>query len=354
MNRIWTKITAWVLSALLLVIAGGCDNSDEYTTSATANFEALWKIMDEHYCFFGYKDIDWDEVHNRYRLQVKDTMNQYQLFDILAKMLAEVKDGHTNLVAPFNVARYWKWYEDYPRNFNERIQENYMGRDYLIASGMKYTIFPKGGSPMLPAGVSALLKDSIGYVYYETFSSGVGQTNLDYVLHYFRDCKGLIIDVRNNGGGSMTYSDRIASRFTKDRILSGYMLYKTSPAHDAFSEPYPVYLEPSDRIQWYRPVVVLINRRCYSATNDFVNKMSLLPGVTIIGDRTGGGSGLPFSSELPNGWSVRFSACPMLNAEKKDTEFGIDPDKFVSMLAEDEEKGEDTIINEAIRLLTGN
>ena len=26
---------------------------------------------------------------------------------------------------------------------------------------------------------------------------------------------------------------------------------------------------------------------------------------------TGGGSGLPFSSELPNGWSVRFSASPM-------------------------------------------
>jgi len=32
--------------------------------------------------------------------------------------------------------------------------------------------------------------------------------------------------------------------------------------------------------------------------------------VTIIGDKTGGGSGLPFSSELPNGWALPSSARP--------------------------------------------
>ncbi|EKC55562.1 hypothetical protein LEA_15281, partial [human gut metagenome] len=47
--------------------------------------------------------------------------------------------------------------------------------------------------------------------------------------------------------------------------------------------------------------------------------------VTVMGDRTGGGSGLPFSSELPNGWSVRFSACPVLDVNKQHTEFGMTP-----------------------------
>ncbi len=63
----------------------------------------------------------------------------------------------------------------------------------------------------------------------------------------------------------------------------------TSPA------PKAVWLEPSlDRVRWQKQAVVLTNRRSFSATNDFVNRMKILPKVTIIGDKTGGGSGLPF------------------------------------------------------------
>ena len=75
--------------------------------------------------------------------------------------------------------------------------------------------------------------------------------------------------------------------------------------------------------------------------------MRELPLVTIIGDKTGGGSGLPFTSELPNGWGVRFSACPILNAQKEHTEFGIDPDIKVDMNESDQQRGEDTIIETA-------
>ena len=156
-----------------------------------------------------------------------------------------------------------------------------------------------------------LADDQIGYVYYGSFSSGVGENNLDYMFAHFKECKGLIFDVRDNGGGSMLYSDRIASRFLEERILTGYTQYKKGNGHNDFTQPNPVYLSPSDRTRWLRPVIVLTNRHSYSATNDFVNVMRLLPQVTVMGDRTGGGSGLPFSSELPNGWSVRFSACPV-------------------------------------------
>lgn len=342
------KLVSYVILFLFLLLPVGCEKSDEYTASPRENFEALWKILDEHYCFFEYKDIDWQEVHDRYSLRIKDSMNQYTLFSELGDMLAELKDGHTNLVSSFDLSRYWKWYEDYPENFVENIvlgpRSKYLGTDYRIASGLKYKILAKNSLPVLT--------DSIGYIYYESFASGVGETNLDYVLYHFKDCKGLIIDVRNNGGGSLTNSDRIASRFTENKLLAGYIQHKTGPGHNDFSEPYPLDLLPSTRMRWLRPVVVLTNRRCYSATNDFVNKMRLLPFATIIGDRTGGGSGFPFYSELPNGWSVRFSACPMLNVDKENTEFGIDPDIKVDMLPEDIKKGEDTIINEAIRFLT--
>ena len=162
---------------------------------------------------------------------------------------------------------------------------------------------------------------------------------------------GLILDIRNNGGGLLSNADRIASRFAEEEVLVGYIQHKTGPGHDDFSEPYPLYLAPSERFRWLRPVVVLTNRQCYSAANDFVQKMRVLPYVTTMGDRTGGGSGLPFTSELPNGWSVRFSASPMLDADQRHTEFGIDPDIPVDMTDEDMQKGLDTIIEAAIRYL---
>ena len=135
----------------------------------------------------------------------------------------------------------------------------------------------------------------------------------------------MIFDIRDNGGGMLSNADRIASRFLEEKILTGYIQHKTGKGHDDFSEPYPLYLSPSERIRWLRPVVVLTNRHCYSAANDFVQKVRMMPYVTTMGDRTGGGSGFPFNSELPNGWGVRFSASPMLDVNKQHTEFGLDP-----------------------------
>jgi C-terminal processing protease CtpA/Prc len=162
----------------------------------------------------------------------------------------------------------------------------------------------------------------------------------------------LILDVRNNGGGLLTLSDRIASRFTNEKILTGYLSYKTGTGHSDFSKPAPIYVEPAtDRVRWQKPIAVLTNRRSYSSTNDFVGKMKQMPQAIIIGDKTGGGSGLPFSSELPNGWSVRFSASPMYDPDMKHQEFGIDPDIKVDMTSEDMQKGIDTIIETARKQL---
>ena len=79
--------------------------------------------------------------------------------------------------------------------------------------------------------------------------------------------------------------------------------------------------------------------------------MKECPLVTIMGDRTGGGSGLPFSSELPNGWSIRFSACPMYDAGMNQIEFGIKPDTCVSLTQEDLARNKDTMIEAAREFL---
>ena len=65
-------------------------------------------------------------------------------------------------------------------------------------------------------------------------------------------CNGLIIDVRDNGGGNLTNSSRIAARFTDKLALTGYIQHKTGPGHNDFSEMEPIYLEPSNSIRWQK------------------------------------------------------------------------------------------------------
>ena len=326
-----------VLGAVLL---SSCTKVDIYENTPAGNFEALWSIIDEHYCFFDYKaeeyGLDWDAVYRKYKHKIADGMSTAGLFEVLGDMLDELRDGHVNLYAAHDVARYWDFREGYAANFSEEIQARYLGTDYKIASGLRYTILP----------------DNIGYIYVPSFSNGIGEGNLDECLYALALCRGLIIDVRNNGGGNLSYAETLAARFTNERVLTGYISHKTGTGRSDFSSPQPVYLESSNGIRWQKPVCVLTNRSSYSATNDFVKIMRTLPLVTIVGDRTGGGSGLPFSSELPNGWSVRFSACPSFDVHMQHTEFGIDPDVRVDMSDEDRARGVDTIIETARAIIT--
>ncbi|MCD8309901.1 MAG: S41 family peptidase [Prevotellaceae bacterium] len=329
------------MAVAMLSLPTGCVREEEVDNTPRGNFEALWKLIDEHYCFLDYKQIDWDAIYREYSPRITDDMSDDGLFEVLGEMLNELKDGHVNLVSPQNISYYDAWYQDYPRNYREDIVEDYyLGKassDYRTAAGVKYKI----------------LDDNIGYMRYDSFTDAIGNGNLDEILSYLAICNGLIVDVRSNGGGTVTNATRIAARFTNEKTLTGYIQYKTGTGHSDFSDPYPIYLEPSEGVRWQKPVVVLMNRRSYSATNDFVNEMSCLPQVTLMGDTSGGGSGLPFTSELPNGWSVRFSASPHLNVNKEQIEWGIDPDIKVDMDTLDAFNNIDTIIETARAYLNG-
>lgn len=318
---------------------------EELPTADTpeSNFEALWQLMDEHYCFFDYKKqtlgVDWDEVHTRYRKKLNSEMKSQQLFEVLCQMIGELKDGHVNIGAAYDLGRNWSYFEDYPKNFDTELVEEYLGtgNDYQIAGGLKYRV----------------LDDNIGYVRCESFDGGFGDGNLDLMLDNLRACNGLILDLRENGGGQLNYAQKLASRFTNEKTLVGYVYHKTGKGRNDFSAPEAEYIEPSKGVRWQKSVVVLTNRSVFSAANDFVKCMRQFPNVTILGDQTGGGSGMPFTLELPIGWSVRYSAIVFLDADKQHTEFGIQPDIPLSMDEADIANHRDTYI-EAARKLLGN
>lgn len=324
-----------ILLILLAVLLPSCVDEEEHPNTPQGNFEALWQIIDEHYCFFDYKDIDWNNIYNIYKVRANEHISREQLFEVLADMLSQLRDGHVNLYTNFDNGRYWSWYEDYPTNFSDSLQRRYLGTDYHIAGGLRYKI----------------LDDNIGYVYYGSFTNPIGEGNLDEVIQHFMFCQGMIIDIRSNGGGTLTTAERLAARFCQEKTLVGYIQHKTGKGHNDFSSEEPQYIEPSRNLRWQKPVVLLTNRGVFSAANEFTKYMKCMPQVTVVGDQTGGGSGLPFTATLPNGWTVRFSACPSYDRNHQQTEFGIAPDYKVDLTSADFSRGKDTIIEFARNLL---
>ena len=339
MKRIFLNIF-FCLSLFLLT---GCHDAPDYKNTIEGNFDALVDIMDSHYCFFSDKDIDWKEITERYRRQLYPDTNELELFFICAQLLDELKDGHVNLSSKFTTSYYRNWWTDYPQDFNMRtIEEYYLEFSWLSTSGIIYKQLP----------------GAIAYMYYPSFSSIVSDTALDYILAILANSRGLIIDIRDNGGGALTNINKFVARFIDQPFIGGYIMHKTGPGHDDFSEPYPMKYEPAveGRVKWKGDIVVLTNRSCFSAANNFVSVMKSLPNVRIVGAKTGGGGGMPFTSELPIGWSVRFSACPILDAQGNVIENGIAPSPGCEVHASEEQlaQGKDAILDFAIDLLKDN
>ena len=305
-----------------------------------ANFDQLAKSVSEHYCFFKQKDIDWDSVTAAYRERVTADMDRVELYLLMGEMLDELRDGHVNLSTPFSTTYYKKWWSDYPQDFDDRVlQEYYLKFGGFQIATMQYCIF---------------LPDTVGYIRMPSFNYEISSASLDNILMSLRTTKRLIIDIRDNGGGFLTNVPEVVGRFIDKKMVGGYIRHKTGPGHNDFSEPYTLEYKPAEngRVQYLgKPVAILTNRSCFSAANDFVSVMKELPNVKIVGATTGGGGGLPFSTDLPNGWSLRMSASPINDAHDRITEFGIDPSPGCEIHCTPQEfaEGKDAILDFALK-----
>jgi len=306
---------------------------DDPASDPVANFDALWQEIDEGYAFFEFKNINWDSIYNVYRPRVTPETNALELYDIMADMLFELRDGHVNLNSGFNRSRNWRWFLDHPTNFDEDlVQRNYWQSEEWYTGPLIHTV----------------LDNTIGYLRYRSFGSRFSASQLDLVLARFEEADGIIIDLRDNGGGFGDLPLLMASRFADERRLAYTFRVKNGPAHDDFTEPVEVYVEPEGERQFTKPVVILTNRMCFSATNFFVTIMQNFPHVTVIGDRTGGGGGTPASAELPNGWIVRYSSTQTFTPDGFNVEDGIPPDIRMDLTEADRLRGVDTMLERAM------
>ena len=302
------------------------------TTSPQSNLDYLWKECNEKYSYFELKNIDWDAIKVEYSAKIHDKMTEDALFNVLGDMLTELKEDHTNLISNFNISRFGTHHLGQD-NFDWRIiTDNYLPKDYYISGPFAHGFIANG---------------EIGYVRFSSFSDEIDQINTDFVLNRYKDTKGLILDLRENGGGSPKDMFKLLSRFVETKTLIYYSRIKSGPNHNDFSDSKPAYVEPYDGERYKNKVVILTDRGTFSAGSFTALAAKAISNIVLIGDTTGGGLGLPNGGQLPNGWTYRFSITQALTLDKSpDYENGVPPD--IPVLFDWNDLKTDEIIERAI------
>ncbi len=119
--------------------------------------------------------------------------------------------------------------------------------------------------------------------------------------------RGVLVDLRWNGGGDERRGMAIAARFAdRDRVYARRRV-RSGPKPTDLSAPADARLVPAKDADASTPLVVLVGPVCMSSGEGLAKMFHALPHVTLVGQPTRGASGNPAPVELPNGVDVWFS-----------------------------------------------
>jgi carboxyl-terminal processing protease len=200
--------------------------------------------------------------------------------------------------------------------------------------------------PPGPAIQSRLVDGGVGYVSFSVFDADLAGEVLAAIakLRQGTDLRGVVLDLRGNGGGDPVAVTRLVSSFVHGRTF-GYFC-------DVRGKCTPTRTDDSVELL-HLPLVVLTDRRCASACDAFSNAAKDLHFGTLVGTRTAGVASGPAEDYLLQDGSVLTQpGSHGLGANKEviDT-IGVAPDYYTPMTAAALSAGRDPGLDKAVALL---
>ena len=264
-------------------------------------------------------------------------MDKESLFHICAAMLNTLQDGHTNLFSSFDVSRNDSVY--YRMIAHKNIDEKVVILNYLTLNHHSTGAFSH----------NAIRNGKVAYVRYDSFENTISEDVLKNIVNRYKDCQGMIIDLRQNNGGSINNIRILLSIFDNHKQPLYATQIKSGKEHDAFTELETVCATDTCILEtpYNKPVAVLIDRGSYSATSFFALCTMGYPNIRLFGDYSGGGLGLPNGGALPNGWVYRFSITRTIAIDGHNYENGVPPTERVILDPTCVAQGIDNVIEAA-------
>lgn len=306
------------------------------------DFEALWQRVKTVYPFLEFKKIDWDSIYTVYQPRVEAARGD-EFYLVLGDLLAELKDGHVYYTTPGGS----EVYPFYPqRHFKDRhsyspfVVRKYFTKELLLteSTSAEYQILP----------------NNIGYVFLSDFHEDYLYQEFPAIMSYLKNTRELIIDIRQKRGGNPLNVEAVVSWFITNPMewpafISLGIPIKMSP------------ISPQRSFTYQQPVVVLINGSTFSAGELTTELLKQIPGITVVGDTTGGGGGLSANNspetlpefKLPSGKKISIPSGYIEKFDGQPWEWnGIAPDIRIVQTEADIKNGVDRQLEYAITLLS--
>ena len=186
----------------------------------------------------------------------------------------------------------------------------------------------------------------VGYVRLDTFTSGAHghvRRALDELAE--QDAEGVVLDLRNNGGGLLNEAVLVSSLFVGEGTIV---------STDGRAREKRTYEASGRAIDADLPVVVLVNKGSASASEIVTGALQDRDRATVVGTRTFGKGVFQEVEELPNGGALDITVGEYFTPDGRnlgprgDEPGGIEPD----VEAEDDPDTEpDEALREALRVL---
>jgi hypothetical protein len=248
---------------------------------AETAFDQLWEAFDQKYAMFALRpEVDWTKLREQYRPKALASKSTHEFAGVCADMLKELRDLHVWLtVAGANVPVFNR-----PRSANANPQA---WRTILGDLKQKGQV------------AWAITGDNIGYIAISGWNDSKIPAECDEALEKMRNTRGLIVDVRLNGGGGEPLARQFAGRFLEKEFVYAYSQFRNGPNHSDLTEKYERKVAPRGPWRYNRPVILLIGQKCMSSNESFIGMMTGDPALTTMGDHTCGSSGNPEIVNLP-------------------------------------------------------
>ncbi|MGI4755828.1 MAG: S41 family peptidase [Janthinobacterium lividum] len=215
-------------------------------------------------------------------------------------------------------------------------------------------------SRKVPLFVLKMLPGNIAYVALNGFDDDTAAKEWDKHWAELQRAKAIILDLRENGGGSDAVGAHILATLLNSKVatphaestrwIASYQAWGRPQTPERYDDE---SLSPDPERHYAGQVAMLTSERTFSAGEDMAAVFKTAHLGKIFGEPTGGSTGQPLSFDLPGGGSAR--VCTKHDSLPDGTEFvgvGILPDQVIRRTREDILTGHDRVLEAAVQEVT--